>query len=109
MTKYVDWRHRDGWKCSLSSPEDFLNPDLGGTSCLITGRMSCCYVPAALSTLICFSDENARADMKKLPTLPTKVLKEHPSLAYWYAHRKWACRIHLKIYFTAHRTANTSS
>lgn len=26
--------------------------------------------------------------MKKLPTLPTKVLKEHPSLAYWYAHRK---------------------
>lgn len=36
----------------------------------------------------CFSDENARADMKKLPTLPTKVLKEHPSLAYWYAHRK---------------------
>eukprot|EP00066_Takifugu_rubripes_P001971 XP_003963544.2 PREDICTED: FERM domain-containing protein 4B-like [Takifugu rubripes] len=28
------------------------------------------------------SDENARADMKKLPTLPTKVLKEHPSLAY---------------------------
>lgn len=26
--------------------------------------------------------------MKKLPTLPTNVLKEHPSLAYWYAHRK---------------------
>uniref|UniRef100_A0A8C4H353 FERM domain containing 4B n=1 Tax=Dicentrarchus labrax TaxID=13489 RepID=A0A8C4H353_DICLA len=30
----------------------------------------------------CFSDENTRADLKKLPTLPTKVLKEHPSLAY---------------------------
>ena len=29
------------------------------------------------------SDENTRADLKKLPVLPTKVLKEHPSLAYW--------------------------
>ncbi|KAM8830432.1 FERM domain-containing protein 4B isoform 2-T3 [Synchiropus picturatus] len=29
------------------------------------------------------SDESTRADLKKLPTLPTKVLKEHPSLAYW--------------------------
>nr|XP_014343458.1 PREDICTED: FERM domain-containing protein 4B [Latimeria chalumnae] len=28
------------------------------------------------------SDENARTDLKKLPALPTKVLKEHPSLAY---------------------------
>ncbi|XP_066554128.1 FERM domain-containing protein 4B [Amia ocellicauda] len=28
------------------------------------------------------SDECTRADLKKLPTLPTKVLKEHPSLAY---------------------------
>ncbi|CAL8257094.1 unnamed protein product [Gadus morhua 'NCC'] len=28
------------------------------------------------------SDENTRADLKKLPVLPTKVLKEHPSLAY---------------------------
>ncbi|MBN3284898.1 FRM4B protein, partial [Polyodon spathula] len=28
------------------------------------------------------SDEGARADLKKLPALPTKVLKEHPSLAY---------------------------
>ncbi|XP_035987621.1 FERM domain-containing protein 4B isoform X3 [Fundulus heteroclitus] len=28
------------------------------------------------------SDENTRADLKKLPTLPTKVLKEHPSLAF---------------------------
>ncbi|XP_074538449.1 FERM domain-containing protein 4B isoform X3 [Halichoeres trimaculatus] len=28
------------------------------------------------------SDDNTRADLKKLPTLPTKVLKEHPSLAY---------------------------
>uniref|UniRef100_A0A9J7Z531 FERM domain containing 4Bb n=1 Tax=Cyprinus carpio carpio TaxID=630221 RepID=A0A9J7Z531_CYPCA len=28
------------------------------------------------------SDENTRADLKKLPALPTKVLKEHPSLAY---------------------------
>lgn len=29
--------------------------------------------------------------MKKLPTLPTKVLKEHPSLAYWCVHWKRAC------------------
>ncbi|XP_048878161.1 FERM domain-containing protein 4B isoform X2 [Brienomyrus brachyistius] len=28
------------------------------------------------------SDENTRSDLKKLPTLPTRVLKEHPSLAY---------------------------
>ncbi|KAL7864483.1 hypothetical protein AOLI_G00159030 [Acnodon oligacanthus] len=28
------------------------------------------------------SDDNTRTDLKKLPTLPTKVLKEHPSLAY---------------------------
>nr|XP_015202753.1 PREDICTED: FERM domain-containing protein 4B isoform X2 [Lepisosteus oculatus] len=28
------------------------------------------------------SDECTRTDLKKLPTLPTKVLKEHPSLAY---------------------------
>ncbi|XP_077568864.1 FERM domain-containing protein 4B-like, partial [Stigmatopora nigra] len=28
------------------------------------------------------SDDATRADLKKLPTLPTKVLKEHPSLAY---------------------------
>ncbi|XP_027015007.2 FERM domain-containing protein 4B isoform X1 [Tachysurus fulvidraco] len=28
------------------------------------------------------SDEATREDLKKLPTLPTKVLKEHPSLAY---------------------------
>ncbi|XP_058499176.1 FERM domain-containing protein 4B isoform X2 [Solea solea] len=28
------------------------------------------------------SDENTRTELKKLPTLPTKVLKEHPSLAY---------------------------
>uniref|UniRef100_A0A3Q2CCN9 FERM domain containing 4Bb n=1 Tax=Cyprinodon variegatus TaxID=28743 RepID=A0A3Q2CCN9_CYPVA len=34
--------------------------------------------------LACFSDENTRADLKKLPTLPTKVLKEHPSLAFWF-------------------------
>lgn len=34
--------------------------------------------------LFCLSDENTRTDLKKLPTLPTKVLKEHPSLAYWY-------------------------
>uniref|UniRef100_A0A8C7ZZP1 FERM domain containing 4Bb n=1 Tax=Oryzias sinensis TaxID=183150 RepID=A0A8C7ZZP1_9TELE len=27
-------------------------------------------------------NENTRADLRKLPTLPTKVLKEHPSLAY---------------------------
>uniref|UniRef100_A0A8C1UI11 FERM domain containing 4Bb n=1 Tax=Cyprinus carpio TaxID=7962 RepID=A0A8C1UI11_CYPCA len=29
-----------------------------------------------------FSDENTRADLKNLPALPTKVLQEHPSLAY---------------------------
>ncbi|XP_049335421.1 FERM domain-containing protein 4B isoform X1 [Astyanax mexicanus] len=28
------------------------------------------------------SDENARTDLKKLPTFPTAVLKEHPSLSY---------------------------
>ncbi|XP_043080801.1 FERM domain-containing protein 4B isoform X3 [Puntigrus tetrazona] len=28
------------------------------------------------------SDESTRVDLKKLPALPTKVLKEHPSLAY---------------------------
>ncbi|XP_062396125.1 FERM domain-containing protein 4B [Sardina pilchardus] len=28
------------------------------------------------------SDETTRTELKKLPTLPTKVLKEHPSLAY---------------------------
>ncbi|XP_062871181.1 FERM domain-containing protein 4B [Trichomycterus rosablanca] len=28
------------------------------------------------------SDETTREDLRKLPTLPTKVLKEHPSLAY---------------------------
>ncbi|XP_076023063.1 FERM domain-containing protein 4B [Genypterus blacodes] len=28
------------------------------------------------------SDEHTRAELKKLPTLPTKVLKEHPSFAY---------------------------
>ncbi|XP_072553260.1 FERM domain-containing protein 4B isoform X2 [Salminus brasiliensis] len=28
------------------------------------------------------SEESTRVDLKKLPTLPTKVLKEHPSLAY---------------------------
>ncbi|KAJ8361234.1 hypothetical protein SKAU_G00177590 [Synaphobranchus kaupii] len=28
------------------------------------------------------SDEATRTDLKKLPTLPTRVLKEHPSLAY---------------------------
>ncbi|KAK5895012.1 hypothetical protein CesoFtcFv8_011642 [Champsocephalus esox] len=28
------------------------------------------------------SDESTRAELKKLPTLPTKVLKEHPSFAY---------------------------
>uniref|UniRef100_A0A3B5LZC3 FERM domain containing 4B n=1 Tax=Xiphophorus couchianus TaxID=32473 RepID=A0A3B5LZC3_9TELE len=30
-----------------------------------------------------YTDENTRADLKKLPTLPTKVLKEHPSLAFY--------------------------
>uniref|UniRef100_A0A3P8TNF9 FERM domain containing 4B n=1 Tax=Amphiprion percula TaxID=161767 RepID=A0A3P8TNF9_AMPPE len=30
-----------------------------------------------------YTDENTRADLKKLPTLPTKVLKEHPSLGYY--------------------------
>ncbi|XP_041955389.1 FERM domain-containing protein 4B isoform X1 [Alosa sapidissima] len=28
------------------------------------------------------SDETTRTELRKLPTLPTKVLKEHPSLAY---------------------------
>ncbi|XP_053280754.1 FERM domain-containing protein 4B [Pleuronectes platessa] len=45
------------------------------------------------------SDENTRADLKKLPTLPTKVLKEHPSFAYcedrvieYYKQRKGVSR-----------------
>lgn len=29
------------------------------------------------------SDESTRSDLKKLPALPTAVLKEHPSLAFW--------------------------
>lgn len=33
--------------------------------------------------VIDFSDENARSDLKQLPILPTRVLKEHPSLNYW--------------------------
>uniref|UniRef100_A0A8C9SD68 FERM domain containing 4A n=1 Tax=Scleropages formosus TaxID=113540 RepID=A0A8C9SD68_SCLFO len=33
-----------------------------------------------VNTLIC--NEVARADLKKLPALPTQALKEHPSLAY---------------------------
>uniref|UniRef100_A0A672YUS2 FERM domain containing 4Bb n=1 Tax=Sphaeramia orbicularis TaxID=375764 RepID=A0A672YUS2_9TELE len=36
----------------------------------------------AANALQVSGDENTRADLKKLPTLPTKVLKEHPSLAY---------------------------
>lgn len=43
-----------------------------------------CKIVVTSIFLIVFSDENTRADLKKLPTLPTKVLKEHPSLAYWY-------------------------
>lgn len=32
-----------------------------------------------------FSSENAaRNDMKKVPILPTRTLKEHPSITYWY-------------------------
>lgn len=30
------------------------------------------------------SDDATRADLKKLPALPTQALKEHPSLAYWW-------------------------
>lgn len=29
------------------------------------------------------SNDATRADLKKLPALPTQALKEHPSLAYW--------------------------
>uniref|UniRef100_A0A4W5LN62 FERM domain containing 4B n=1 Tax=Hucho hucho TaxID=62062 RepID=A0A4W5LN62_9TELE len=28
--------------------------------------------------------ESSRSDLKKLPVLPTRVLREHPSLVYWY-------------------------
>lgn len=35
------------------------------------------------NVVIGFSDENARSDLKQLPILPTRVLKEHPSLNYW--------------------------
>jgi hypothetical protein len=30
-----------------------------------------------------FSEEEARDDIKKLPILPTRTLKEHPSISYW--------------------------
>lgn len=33
--------------------------------------------------LIDFSSEDARSHLKQLPFLPTRVLKEHPSLNYW--------------------------
>uniref|UniRef100_A0A3P8WQI4 FERM domain containing 4B n=1 Tax=Cynoglossus semilaevis TaxID=244447 RepID=A0A3P8WQI4_CYNSE len=46
------------------------------------------------------SDENTRAELKKLPALPTKVLKEHPSLAYWYVHRKLTCSTQPRQYLT---------
>jgi hypothetical protein len=34
----------------------------------------------------CFyhSENAARNDMKKVPILPTRTLKEHPSITYWY-------------------------
>lgn len=31
------------------------------------------------------SNETAKKHLLKLPVLPTGVLKEHPSIAFWYA------------------------
>uniref|UniRef100_A0A3B4GPR2 FERM domain-containing protein 4B-like n=1 Tax=Pundamilia nyererei TaxID=303518 RepID=A0A3B4GPR2_9CICH len=53
-----------------------------------------------------YTDENTRADLKKLPTLPTKVLKEHPSLAYedrvieYYKQLKGVSRGQAIVYLT---------
>ena len=30
------------------------------------------------------SDENAKNDLKKLPVIPTYILREHPSIQYWW-------------------------
>lgn len=30
-----------------------------------------------------FSEENAKNDLKKLPVIPTYILREHPSIQYW--------------------------
>lgn len=30
-----------------------------------------------------YSVESSRSDLNKLPVLPTRVLREHPSLVYW--------------------------
>lgn len=39
--------------------------------------------PITLDPCFFLSHEGVRSDLKKLPALPTQVLKEHPSLAYW--------------------------
>lgn len=31
-----------------------------------------------------FSDEAAKADLRKLPVLPTRTLKERPSISFWW-------------------------
>lgn len=36
-----------------------------------------------LCKLFSFSDDVARADLRKLPVLPTRTLKERPSITYW--------------------------
>lgn len=30
-----------------------------------------------------FSEESVRAELKKLPLVPTSALREHPSISYW--------------------------
>uniref|UniRef100_A0A674BSJ7 FERM domain containing 4B n=1 Tax=Salmo trutta TaxID=8032 RepID=A0A674BSJ7_SALTR len=49
-----------------------------------------CISPSTFCFIIIISDETTRMDLKKLPTLPNKVLKEHPSLTY-------CCVLHLYI------------
>lgn len=39
-----------------------------------------------LCKLIPFSDEAARAELRKLPVLPTRTLKERPSITYWLVY-----------------------
>jgi len=31
-----------------------------------------------------FSDSTTRAELRKLPVIPTSTLKEYPSITYWF-------------------------
>uniref|UniRef100_A0A6Q2Z827 FERM domain-containing protein n=1 Tax=Esox lucius TaxID=8010 RepID=A0A6Q2Z827_ESOLU len=55
---------------------------------------------AANALQVSFFDETTRMDLKKLPTLPNKVLKEHPSLTYW----DWGCYCNRKCFYFRYLT-----